>query len=51
MNETIEDRIAQLYPAIQKNSGNNVKLLGLPRNPKMLGNKGGVKLMGRICMC
>jgi len=52
MNETIEDRIAQLYPAFKKNAGNNVRLLGLPKNPKMLGKaKANMKIMGRLCMC
>ena len=52
MNESIEDRIAQLYPALKKNAGNNVRLLGVPKNPKMLGKpKANMKIMGRLCMC
>jgi hypothetical protein len=52
MNETLEDRIASLYPALKKNAGNNVKLLGVPKNPKMLGKaKPNMKVMGRLCMC
>jgi len=52
MNETLEDRISQLYPAFKKNAGNNVKMLGVPKNPKMLGKpKPNMKILGRICMC